>query len=67
MLAFQPDKGPSAKPRGISAMSSLVGRKSVPNDEASATREIPGGSRFMGVMKEVGSGGRGCFSESVGK
>ena len=53
MFAFEPDVGPPAKPRGISTMSSLVGREIVPNDEASATRKIPGGLRFVGVMEEV--------------
>ena len=53
MFAFQPDEGPSSKPRGISTVRSLVGRKSVPNDEASATLEIPGGIRFMDIMEEI--------------
>ena len=53
MLAFQTDEGPSAKPRRISTMRSLVGRKGVPNDEASATLEIPGGIRFMDIMEEI--------------
>ena len=66
MLAFQPDEGPSAKPRGISTVSSLVGRESVVNEKTSATRKIPG-SRFHGVIEQVGSGCRRCFSKAVGK
>ena len=67
MLAVEPDVGPPAKSRGISTMSSLVGREIMPNDEASATRKIPGGLRFVGVMEEVGSSCRGRCSESIGK
>ena len=37
----------------------------MPNNEASATRKIPGGLRFVSIVEEVGSSGRGCCSESV--
>ena len=50
MFTFQADEGPSAKARGVSTMSSLVGGEGVVNDEASTARKIPG-SRFRGVVE----------------
>ena len=37
----------------------------MPNNEASATRKIPGGLRFVSIVEEVGGSGRGCCNESV--
>ena len=67
MLASEADEGPSPKPGGVSTMSSLMRRESVPNDDTSASRKMPGGIRFMGIVKKIGSGCRGCLSEAVRK